>query len=155
MTQAIAVATAVGNGPAFSAYRFGAYQAFTQNTFTKVAAQQESFDTNNCYDSTTNYRFTPTVAGYYQVNGMIGIQNGSTYSRAIASIYKNGAEYTRADVNQSTITFISVQVSSLIYMNGTTDYLELYVYSNASAPNVDYGPSPIASFFSAAMVRGA
>jgi hypothetical protein len=142
------------DGPAFSAYRFGAYQSFTQNTFTKVSIQQELFDTNNCYDSTTNYRFTPNVAGYYQVLGAVAVQNGSTYSRAIASIYKNGSEYTRSDVNQSSITFIAVQVSSLIYMNGTTDYLELYGYSNASAPNFDYGP-PIACFFSASMVRAA
>jgi hypothetical protein len=144
-----------GNMPAFSAFRFGAYQAFSQNTFTKAAIQSEVFDTNNCYDSTTNYRFTPTVAGYYQVTGYIGIQNSSTYTRAIVSIYKNGAEYTRSDFNQSTITYMSVPFSGLIYMNGTTDYIEVYVYSNASAPNVDYGSAPYASLFSAAMVRSA
>jgi hypothetical protein len=154
VTQAKLATGVAGNGPAFSAYRFGAYQAFTQNTFTKVANQQELFDTASCYDPTTNYRFTPNVAGYYQVIGAVAVQNGSTYSRVIASIYKNGSEYTRSDVNQSSITFIAVQVSSLIYMNGTTDYLELYGYSNASAPNFDYGP-PIACFFSASMARSA
>ena len=64
---------------------FSAYQSITQTlsnaTLTKIQLQTEEFDTNSNFDSTTNYRFTPTVAGYYQVNGVVNIQGtaGNNY----------------------------------------------------------------------------
>jgi hypothetical protein len=59
-----------GTGPAFRAYN-NANQNITASTFTKVLLQVEDFDTASCFDNTTNYRFTPTVAGYYQVSGSV------------------------------------------------------------------------------------
>jgi hypothetical protein len=56
--------------PAFRAYKTSA-QTISSSTFTKVSLQAESFDVTNAFDSTTNYRFQPTVAGYYQANGTI------------------------------------------------------------------------------------
>ena len=58
-----------GNMPAFSAYG-NADQVIANTTYTKVQYNVKSspgFDTNSCYD-TSNYRFTPTVAGYYLIN---------------------------------------------------------------------------------------
>jgi hypothetical protein len=124
--------TAMGNiingaatAPAFSVYRGGANQALTTATFTKVQLSSEEFDTNSNFDNATNYRFTPTVAGYYQISGAVGL-NG-TNTRLLCSIYKNGAEFFRgvdASVNVS-----QVNVSALISFNGSTDYIELYVYA--------------------------
>ena len=37
-------------------------------TNTKIVFNAKEFDTANAFDSTTNYRFTPQVAGYYQFN---------------------------------------------------------------------------------------
>ena len=50
------------NYPAFEAYKTS-NQTLTDNTLTKVQIETESFDTDNCYDNSTNYRFTPTVSG--------------------------------------------------------------------------------------------
>ncbi|MEZ7974073.1 MAG: hypothetical protein QMC48_03480, partial [SAR324 cluster bacterium] len=59
-------------------------------TNTKIILDTEEFDTNNCFDSTTNYRFTPTVAGYYQINGAVTLAVPATTGGAAARLYKNG-----------------------------------------------------------------
>jgi len=60
-----------GTGPAFSAYQSSGQTISSTSTWTKINFQTEEFDTNNNFDSTTNYRFTPQIAGYYQVNATI------------------------------------------------------------------------------------
>jgi hypothetical protein len=56
----------------------------TSNTFTKVQINTEEFDTNSNFDSTTNYRFTPTVAGYYQVNGSVNNYSSTYANKSVA-----------------------------------------------------------------------
>lgn len=131
--------------PAFSAY-LGNAQAVSGATYTKVAINTEEFDTNSNFD-TTNYRFTPTVAGYYQVNGAIGYTASNITN--LVTIYKNGVEFKRGQYT-NTSNFCA-NVSALIYLNGTTDYVELYVYSGA----VTYSASAFLTYFQAVMVRGA
>jgi hypothetical protein len=114
-----------GNMPAFSATPT-ANQAYTSNTWTKVALSAEEFDTNNCFDSTTNYRFTPTVAGYYQFNGYIETNNGSYVQIAI---YKNGVLYR---TTQQISSNYGTTCSALISLNGSTDYVELYGFITTS-----------------------
>ena len=143
--------TVMINGPAFSAY-LGSNQSITTSTFTKVQIDTEEFDTNSNYDNATNYRFTPTVAGYYQVNGRFSSEVNSTL--LVATIYKNGVEVkrgmdTRASVNAST----AATVNTLIYMNGTTDYIEFYAYIIGTNPIIESGQK--LAWFQASMVRGA
>ena len=135
------------NGPAFSAYFTGS-QTITSNVATKVQINTEEFDTNSNFDSATNYRFTPTVAGYYQVNGCIYPSTSTTNSAVY--IYKNGANFKFANfpANNS-----SAFVSAVIYLNGSTDYLELYGYLTGTTPAFQAGVAY--NTFSAAMVRGA
>ena len=57
-------------GPAFKAYQSSA-QTLANTTFTKISFDTEVFDTASCYDNSTNYRFTPNVAGYYYIKGMV------------------------------------------------------------------------------------
>jgi hypothetical protein len=63
------------NGPAFNAYYAGASQAIATGTFTKALFDTEFFDTNSCFASS---RFTPTVAGYYQINGTLSFSGSTT-----------------------------------------------------------------------------
>ena len=71
--QTITIPDATGtmmlNGPTFSVYRNTTEQSVTSNVATKIQFNAEEFDTANCFDSTTNYRFTPNVAGYYLFQG--------------------------------------------------------------------------------------
>jgi hypothetical protein len=141
------------NGPAFSAYR-STNQSVSNVTFTKVQCNIEEFDTNSNYDNTTNYRFTPTVAGYYQVNAEVKMVGSSQI--LIASIYKNGSEFKRGtQAGVSTGTMAAAVVSALIYLNGSTDYIEAYVYQDTGgALNIE-GSSGTNGYFQASMVRGA
>jgi hypothetical protein len=135
--------------PAFSAYRAGPNQSLTTATFTKVQLNAEEFDTNSNFDL-TNYRFTPTVAGYYQISGSIGLTG--TNVRVIAAIYKNGSGYMRgidATANLSQFT-----VSALVYFNGSTDYVELYAYGSFAGTS-DIASGQIYTYFTGVMVRGA
>lgn len=114
------------NAPAFNAYLSSAFTSYSNNTWTKAPIDTELFDTTNNYD-TTNYRFQPSVAGYYQINGCVRFYTAGTLF--ITSIYKNGSEYQRCGYDKiTTDTYVS-QGSSLVYLNGSTDYVELYFFN--------------------------
>lgn len=114
---------AASSGPAFRATRTTSSQSITAATNVKVQFNSETYDTDGCYDPTTNYRFTPTKSGYYQVNLTLNFpSDGRTYGK----IYKNGSEYGRAFTYQTADSGSSG--SDLVYMNGSTDYIEFYAY---------------------------
>jgi hypothetical protein len=143
------------SGPAFRAYRNTSQQSFSQSTFVKIQFNAESYDTDGCFDSTTNYRFTPTKAGYYDIN--LNVQYSGTNSGSLKElvIYKNGAAYSQVFSSAGSGTpgaTCSVNGSDLIYFNGSTDYVEAYIYDNdAVARNVMNGESK--SFFSGVWIR--
>ena len=142
-----------GVAPAFSAYASSTTN-LSNGTNTKIQFQTEEFDTNNNFDSTTNYRFTPTVAGYYQVNATVNIV-GSTGNNYIVYIYKNGTSFKRG--NQSGVNVANnngVVASAIIYMNGSTDYLEVYGYQ-ASGGSTTIQTGVEFTYFQACLVRGA
>ena len=124
-----------GFGPAFSAYNSVA-TSLSSGAFTKVGLQTEEFDTANCFDSTTNYRFTPNVAGYYQISAAIQME---VVKILVVSLAKNGSEYKRG-IYTNPNTTLSGSVSALIYLNGSTDYVELWGYNGtAGATNTQVG----------------
>lgn len=113
------------SGPAFFAYRTTT-QTISASTFTKVAFNAETFDTDGNFDSTTNYRFTPTKAGYYQIT--TNVQHGSTAGQfGIVSIQKNGTGVTNNFGEWTTFTLRTGSLSTIVYMNGSSDYLEVFV----------------------------
>lgn len=140
------------NGPAFRAYG-SALQSVSNVTWTKVNFNTEEFDTNSSYDPTTNYRFTPSVAGYYQLNANC-FAAGSTAGGASVSIYKNGSAYaTSTQTNTVSGTNIAVGVSTVVYANGSTDYFEVYMLNNNGPYNM--GSNNTLQSFSGALVRAA
>jgi hypothetical protein len=139
------------NGPAFGAYA-NASTSLTSGVQTKLAFQAEIFDTANCFDSTTNYRFTPNVAGYYQISGTYVVLGGTTIN-AIA-VYKNGASYASTQVPQ-TANGGAPCVSVVVYMNGTTDYVELYALQLSGGTLSTFISGQVYQWFSGSMIRGA
>ena len=135
-----------GNMPAFSAYNSSA-TSLASGTNTQVLFATEDFDTNNNFASS---RFTPTVAGYYQLNSAISIAGGGGATEIIAIIYKNGAVF-KSGADGGTASFRTV-VSSLVYANGTTDYFEIYCYSGAARTTE---ASSSATWFNGTLVRAA
>jgi hypothetical protein len=143
-----------GNMPAFSAYR-STTQTFSSATWTKIQCQTEEFDTASAYDNATNYRFTPLVAGYYQVQIQAALAFSATSTTTGLAVYKNGSATKYLQLfYASYVNGTMINGSALIYCNGTTDYLEAYVYCNGTAPEVSASSGSI-SYFQATLVRTA
>jgi len=140
-----------GNIPTFSAYKSASQASIPNATFTKVTFQSEEWDTNNNFDNATNYRFTPTVAGYYQFNWELDT-GGNTTSGSLADLYKNGSTYKRSNgVFVASISEQYVSGSALAYANGTTDYFEIYAYM--AGGGTVYGGTTVYSFFQGILVK--
>ena len=130
--------------PTFSAY-LGTNQVVSTGQ-TKIQLNTELWDTNSNYDNATNYRFTPTVAGYYQVNWYANTTSSTSLLQC--SIYLNG---TNVAAGSEPTTGNASQVAALIYMNGSTDYIEFYFYAGAGGGTVAAGRASTCA--SAAWVR--
>ena len=113
-----------GTGPAFFATP-STNQTLSNNTNTKILFQNEQFDTNSNFASST---FTPTVAGYYLISAQIACISANS-SEISLRIFKNGSEYTRVGRLAPTGQTVYFGNSALVSMNGSTDYLEMYVYT--------------------------
>ena len=119
-------------------------QTVAMTTRTKVQFKYELADLDGLFDNSTNYRYTPQVAGWYWINMNISINNGAGVSHLMtAYLDKNGSQYATfeggggggahpdykryGDNN-------SISISSIIEFNGSSDYVEGYVYqANASS----------------------
>jgi len=123
----------VYNTPAFQA-KPASTLSVTGGTITKVAMSVEEWDTNSDYD-TSNYRFTPTVAGKYLFYLNLDIEKDSPdfISRFDIYLYKNGSEVTQSRFNlnsQQDVKAIPRTLSYAADMNGSTDYMELYALTS-------------------------
>ena len=153
ITVPAVTATMAIDGPAFSAYASAA-QTVTSGTFTKVTFGTEQFDTNSNFDSS---RFTPTVAGYYQVSYTLFGGGSANIVRSIGLIYKNGASLGRdfdLTISATANPFI-LTGGKLVYMNGTTDYLEIYCLLSGSGTMTTGGNDDNTNYFSACLARSA
>ena len=115
---------AVGTGGKTVAFRgnLSAGQTLTSGSWLKVNLDTSEFDTDSAL---TDGKFQPSVSGYYQVNGSV---RTSASLMVQSGIYKNGVAEARGN-NVNTLpddrNYLSV-VSDIVYLNGTTDYLELF-----------------------------
>jgi hypothetical protein len=135
--------------PAFSATP-ATNQSVTTGVFTKVTLGTKNFDTNNNFASS---RFTPTVAGYYQFNASL-YANASSPAYIWVLIYKNSAYALTGNLNVPVSSADGTGVcSGILYMNGSTDYVEMYAYIAGGTPLVSGGGSY--TQFSGAMIRSA
>ena len=122
--------------PAFEAYLSSDQSGNGDNVTAKLQADTEVYDTDNCYDNSTNYRFTPNVAGKYFVYHASKIQCDTANTMAFlhVRIYKNGSEYIKKSFdpadNQATST--TLFCGAIIDLNGTTDYVEAYGLMNTT-----------------------
>lgn len=143
-----------GNMPAFYAYYFGSDISISSGVSTKVTYDTELYDTNNNFASS---RFTPTVAGYYQINCGVYMYTGAgNITQYFASIYKNGTEYTR-NQTKFAVTVVSEgmqNVSSIVYLNGSTDYIEIYANITGTSPYL-YGGGQARQFVNGCLLRAA
>ncbi len=138
---------------AFSAY-LSSDQTLTANGWTKIACNTENYDLAGWYDNTTNYRYTPQVAGIYQVSWNVTYYSntvaGSEYSTAV---YKNGTIYHGGqDIISSAAAYCASQGTTLVSLNGSTDYIEFFGYNGAAATSCKAVGNSVITFFEACYI---
>jgi len=127
-------AAAGGNAPYFYAKRSG-NQALTDAVTTKITFGDEVYDSDGCYDPTTNHRFTPTTAGKYFISSSATFDAGGTdrFHQIYYYIKKNGSTLAvvGADDYDNFLGYAKpVTLTAIVDMNGTSDYIEMYAYFN-------------------------
>jgi len=148
ITQAQIATGVAGTGPAFSAYA-NAATSLTNGAFTKISFQVEDYDTNNNFASS---RFTPTVAGYYQISAGSTVSGGTTAELTIA-VYKNGAGHRQGSDFITAGSQYAQSISTLVYCNGSTDFIEIYLYIATAGKSTGTGENNV--WFNGAMIRSA
>ena len=148
-----AKATPAATISAMAASATSTARSMSAGVWTKLPLNTEEFDTNNNFDSATNYRFTPTVAGYYQINAAYSNQYTAGANNSFIAIYKNGTNYKQGNLI-TTATGVGglVVVNSLVYMNGSTDFVEIYGFSS-NATNSNSGQNT--TYVNGALLRAA
>lgn len=142
-----ATPSGASSGPAFAA-RSATAQSVTQNVTTKINFGTEDFDTAGNFASS---RFTPTTAGYYQINTAVTASTDNAGDMAFF-FYKNGANITRIDCINSQTNY-GGGGGIVVAMNGTTDYIEVYANLGGSGnPRIDDGSGQ--TVFSGVWIRG-
>ena len=129
-----------GSLPTFRAYS-NEDQSLSANTWTKKVYQVEDWDTAGNFASS---RFTPTTAGYYVLTASQYNPDAGTLTLAF---YKNGS-INSVGPSGGTPGF-KAQNTTIMYFNGTTDYVEVFV--NTTQTGLYNGST--SSYFTAVGVR--
>jgi len=124
--------------PAFEANLSANQTSVADHVLTKIQFDEERFDTDGCYDNSTNYRFTPTTAGKYFVYsyfvGGAGGGNADNKNTKL-NIYKNGSA-VRSVFNLMNTGYeneADLTINAVVDMNGSSDYLEIFASINSVA----------------------
>jgi len=108
----------------FRAYRNGNYSFATGTN--KISLNAESYDSNGNFDSTTNFRYTAPVDGFYSFSGQIRLSasNGNAFG---AVLFKNGAQISLGPVLVMAAAFDQgFNVTDILQLSAG-DYIELYL----------------------------
>lgn len=122
------------NTPAFRA-RLSGNQSIPNSTQTKIQLDTEDWDTDNAFDSTTNYRFTvPTnQAGKYIFTASLTAENIDDGEFFSFNLYLNGIQQqlTGQAKQFSPGTNQTLRFTATGYINlSVGDYIEAYVSHN-------------------------
>ena len=121
----------------FRAYRTGNQSMPGASAFTKIQLNSEDFDTNNNFDSTTNYRYTAPVDGFYCFQGAVTSAPTAGDSHS-CYLYKNGSAIARGNALVVYVTFTHTFVVTTMIKLVAGDYIELYYQNGApGAHNVN------------------
>lgn len=151
------VLTLVSGAPAWAAggsspttSRFHVHRNGTDQTgaasgsFTKVLWTTEVYDSAG-FDL-SNSQFQPTVAGYYQIVAWVRLDGGTISGNTAISLFLNGAEAARGfGANANFSTNLSASVVATLYLNGSTDYVDLRAFHTSGASRTINGSAVFTS----------
>ena len=111
------------DAPGIETYKSG-NQSISSGTWTEVTWDTEEFDTASFFN-TSNSRFEPQIAGYYQINFSVNQSTGGG-NAVLARLMKNGSTHRFGSYHyhsSSEIDDYQQWASIMVHMNGSTDYL--------------------------------
>lgn len=130
----------------FSVYR-NAAQNSAAASFVKVNFDTKDFDPQSNFDSSTNFRFTAPISGYYQFNWMIGVPISGAGTDIVAALYKNGTAVAwGAEAGAS-----GGAIGGGLFQATANDYFEVFV-STVNLVALNVGGSPRKTYFSGYLV---
>jgi hypothetical protein len=120
----------------FSANKNNVDQTGLGTSATKLTFTTEVEDVGGYYDA-ANSRFTPLVAGTYQITCAV-LAAGTVTDAGLCQIliYKNGSLFFGGYTRASGTTSVGTSVIKQVPMNGTTDFIEIYYRHNAAGGTV-------------------
>ena len=128
LSFAAAASAGEANDPSFHAYNPQNGNIAT-STNVVISNNTELFDSSSAYD-TSNYRFTPQVAGYYFLYANIRYQSSTTdFDRINLVINKNGSAILGARNNNK--DYSTASVSGIVQANGSSDYFDMQSYQDS------------------------
>jgi hypothetical protein len=112
---------ALTTAPRTVIYRYGTTSVVNPGSYAYTIIKYDTAvtDSTGWYDNTTG-KFTPTVAGWYQVS--VGARVYSSGGEGYISLYKNTTEIAV----QGSVGAVNSVLSLLVYFNGSSDYIQLY-----------------------------
>jgi len=132
----VTISGGISNTPAFLA-KPAVAATISDATLTKIS-YTEVLDTASGYDGS---RFTPGVAGYYQVNAIVEVSESSNGYGARIIIYKNGSADNSIENELDGDAFLArgrMAASGVIYLDAD-DYIEVYASFNSTGGNPSVG----------------
>ncbi len=146
------------NSPIFRAQMSGSDQTVSDDADTKLIFNNEIFDIGGQYDSSTNYRFTPTSAGKYIIGATAFYYNTATNIYRVAfQLYKNGSSFLNlfsigSSDNSLNIGYGTVANTVIVDANGTGDYFELYGKLRFASGTGQFNTGSATSFYGAKLM---
>lgn len=142
------------SGPIFMAYN-SSNQSLSNGAVVLTYATT-TVNTNTYYNTSTGV-FTPLVPGYYQVNASFLPEyiSGTANASFVLGLYKNGSGVAYGLMTTVTPTWGTIGASSLstlVYLNGSTDYLGIATLNTINSGTWRSGIS-VANFFQATWVH--
>ena len=149
------VKQAPSKAPAF-VVNLSSNQPISASVYTRVLPNRKVLDPTNAFDLASG-KFLPLVGGWYDVKACFTLDGSGSGDNMQGNIFKNGASHKRLWVdNTSSSSNIGVSQlggSALVYLNGSTDYIDFWVYiGNKLTPVIAGSSAGEQSFASAHLV---
>lgn len=141
----------IQNTPSFFVRKTTA-QSIGDSTYTTIEYDDVIYDTHSAF-STSTYRYTPTVAGYYWVFAQLRSNSSTDFTSWQPFVYKNGSKHS--GTNNSHWHFESVLAGVIVQMNGTSDYIEIKGFCDGSSIPLGVSASEFLNYFGAFRIIGA
>jgi hypothetical protein len=105
-------------------------QSLNNTQFELVTFNNVNVDTINGWDTNLN-RYKPSVPGYYLVTAQrFNIETTSGF--VVCNIRKNGVDVSTCTIVGSNASYPMGGATALVYLNGTTDYVDVTGYAHAT-----------------------